>query len=322
MILREIIIKFSTEGERFRELDESKSYFLQEAEDIIFQLRHKVKSRSQEVQPKRFGLYLNGKFLLDSKISFSDKNSIEQQIKDTFQRTDVWTDDIKKQYIKILGDYAKEEKQAFLNQEFRSFIFLKRDLFEKKADFLFSLKQSERLFKSVYAKISNGFFSQLEDIVSSMFDSYEYIVHYYDLLNGSYEEVIKNKEEWFGSVENFEKFVRFVTANYFSINRSRLKVIQANNPVYHSFQDYLFEWLAKTDFQESLKVHENINQKLQNKWTEVLLNGSTFVNAESVEKWVVDKVLREFFQEEAKREGLSEEEKQFCEIAAGTETRF
>ncbi|PFF57965.1 hypothetical protein CN358_24990 [Bacillus thuringiensis] len=320
--MREIIIKFSTEGERFRELDESKSYFLQEAEDIIFQLRHKVKSRSQEVQPKRFGLYLNGKFLLDSKISFSDKNSIEQQIKDTFLRTDVWSDEIKKQYVNILSNYAKEEKQAFLNQEFRSFVFLKRDLFEKKADFLFSLKQSERLFQSVYAKISNGFFSQLEDIVSSMFDSYEYIVHYHDLLNGNYEEVKGKKEEWFGNVENFGDFVRFVTANYFSINRSRLKAIQTNNPLYHSFQDYLFEWRAKTDFQDSLKVHEDINQKLQNKWTEVLLNGSTFVNAESVEKWVIEKVLREFFEEETKREGLSEEEKQFCEIAAGTEIRF
>ncbi|MDA2480085.1 hypothetical protein PDN61_27210 [Bacillus cereus] len=322
MILREIIIKFSTEGERFRELDESKSYFLQEAEEIIFQLRHKVKSRSQEVQPKRFGLYLNGKFLLDSKVSFSDKNSIEQQIKDTFLRTDVWSDEIKKQYVNILGNYAKEEKQAFLNQEFRSFIFLKRDLFEKKADFLFSLKQSERLFKSVYAKISNGFFSQLEDIVASIFDSYEYIVHYHDLLNGNYEEVKGKKEEWFGNVEHFGDFVRFVTANYFSINRSRLKAIQTNNPLYHSFQDYLFEWRAKTDFQDSLKVHEDINQKLQNKWTEVLLNGSTFVNAESVEKWVIEKVLREFFEEETKREGLSEEEKQFCEIAAGTEIRF
>ncbi|MEK4593602.1 hypothetical protein MHB68_30885 [Bacillus sp. FSL K6-0040] len=322
MILREIIIKFSTEGERFRELDESKSYFLQEAEEIIFQLRHKVKSRSQEVQPKRFGLYLNGKFLLDSKVSFSDKNSIEQQIKDTFLRTDVWSDEIKKQYVNILSNYAKEEKQAFLNQEFRSFIFLKRDLFEKKADFLFSLKQSERLFKSVYAKISNGFFSQLEDIVASIFDSYEYIVHYHDLLNGNYEEVKGKKEEWFGNVEHFGDFVRFVTANYFSINRSRLKAIQTNNPLYHSFQDYLFEWRAKTDFQDSLKVHEDINQKLQNKWTEVLLNGLTFVNAESVEKWVIEKVLREFFEEETKREGLSEEEKQFCEIAAGTETRF
>ncbi|OUB77045.1 hypothetical protein BK744_09215 [Bacillus thuringiensis serovar zhaodongensis] len=320
--MREIIIKFSTEGERFRELDESKSYFLQEAEEIIFQLRHKVKSRSQEVQPKRFGLYLNGKFLLDSKVSFSDKNSIEQQIKDTFLRTDVWSDEIKKQYVNILSNYAKEEKQAFLNQEFRSFVFLKRDLFEKKADFLLSLKQSERLFKSVYAKISNGFFSQLEDIVSSMFDSYEYIVHYHDLLNGNYEEVKGKKEEWFGNVENFGDFVRFVTANYFSINRSRLKAIQTNNPLYHSFQDYLFEWRAKTDFQDSLKVHEDINQKLQNKWTEVLLNGSTFVNAESVEKWVIEKVLREFFEEETKREGLSEEEKQFCEIAAGTEIRF
>ncbi|KXY68850.1 hypothetical protein AT261_02780 [Bacillus cereus] len=320
--MREIIIKFSTEGERFRELDESKSYFLQEAEEIIFQLRHKVKSRSQEVQPKRFGLYLNGKFLLDSKVSFSDKNSIEQQIKDTFLRTDVWSDEIKKQYVNILSNYAKEEKQAFLNQEFRSFIFLKRDLFEKKADFLFSLKQSERLFKSVYAKISNGFFSQLEDIVASIFDSYEYIVHYHDLLNGNYEEVKGKKEEWFGNVEHFGDFVRFVTANYFSINRSRLKAIQTNNPLYHSFQDYLFEWRAKTDFQDSLKVHEDINQKLQNKWTEVLLNGLTFVNAESVEKWVIEKVLREFFEEETKREGLSEEEKQFCEIAAGTETRF
>ncbi|MDR5021407.1 hypothetical protein FOL75_04900 [Bacillus thuringiensis] len=321
--MREIIIKFSTEGERFRELDESKSYYLQEAEDIIFQLRHRVKNRSEEIQPKRFGLYLNGKFVLDSKISFSDKNStIEQQIKDTFQRTDVWSDALKQQYTKILSDYAKEEKRAFLNQEFRSFAYLNRDLFERKVDFLFSIEQLERLFQSVYAKISNGFFSQLEDIAASILDSYEYIVHYHDLLSGNHEEVARNKEEWFGKAENFNKFVCFVTANYFSINRSRLKVIQVNHSLYQSLQDYLFEWRAKSDFQESLKVQDEIHHKLQNKWTEVLLHGSTFVNVESVEKWVIEKVLKEFFEQEAQREGLSEEEKHFCEVAAGTETRF
>lgn len=322
MNLREIIIQFSTEGERFRELDESKNYYLQEAENIIFQLRHRLKNRAADIQPKRFGFYLNGKFLLDSKISFSDKNSIEQQIKDTFQQTDVWSDELKKQNLNILSDYAAQEKKAFLNQEFQSFAYLSRDVFEKKADFLFSISQLEQLFQSVYAKISNGFFSQLEDIVSSILDSYQYIVHYHNLLDGTHQEVTEKKEAWFKDEGNFKVFVRFVTANYFSVNRSRLIVIQANHPLYQSFQDYLFEWRAKSDFLESLKLQSEINRQLERKWTEVLLNGSTLNDTESVEVWVIEKVIMDFFKNEVQREGLSEEEKRFCEVAAGIETRF
>ncbi|MEV2908312.1 hypothetical protein ABNF65_06555 [Paenibacillus larvae] len=320
--MREMVIQFSTEGERFRELDESKSYYLQEAEEILLNLRHRLQNQDRDIKPKRFGFYMDGQYLLDSMIYFSDTQSIEQQIQNRFKETELWPDEIRHKTINQLKEYSAKEKEAFLNQEFRAFAYLMRDTFESKVDFLFSLQQLQQLFQGVYAKISNGFFSQLEDIVLSILESYHNLVDYYGLVTGNYKEIQKAKEDWFGDAENFTQFTRLVTANYFSVKQSKLKVIKANHPTYQLFQDYLFEYRAQSNFQLALDLHKEVDQRLIRRWNEVLMLGNILHDDDSVGLWVIELVLQDFFKEEMKRTDLTEEEEQLCEKISRVEKRF
>ena len=67
--MRELVIKFSTEGERFREIDESKVIF-SEAEKAINLLEKRLKNEGREAE-KRFGFYMDGEYLLDSIIAIN-----------------------------------------------------------------------------------------------------------------------------------------------------------------------------------------------------------------------------------------------------------
>ena len=54
--------------------------------------------------------------------------------------------------VRKLKNYVQNEREAFLNEEFRAFAYLIRDVFEKKVDFLFSLKQTQALFRKCTPK--------------------------------------------------------------------------------------------------------------------------------------------------------------------------
>ncbi|MBA1163601.1 MULTISPECIES: hypothetical protein [Bacillus] len=321
--MRELVIKFSTEGERFREIDESKSYFFSEAEKAINLLEKRLKNEGREAE-KRFGFYMDGEYLLDSIIAINKNkkaDQIEEHIVKAFTSTDQWTKEVAEEQVRKLKNYVQNEREAFLNEEFRAFAYLIRDVFEKKVDFLFSLKQTQALFQEVYAKIANGFFSQLEDIVFSILDSYECVVDFNDLLKGTYEETQLNKEKWFSNEHHFSQFVRFVSANYFSISHARLDVLMSNNQLYQSFQDYLFEVKAENDFFKSWDTNLNLKKEFERKWIELQFEGLT-INEEFVETGIIESILVGFFREELKKGDLTEEERRFCEGAARIEKRF
>lgn len=314
------MIKFSTEGERFREMNEHKSYFLTEAEEVVQKLRSRLKNEKREVEPKRFGFYMNGQYLIDTKLIFSSKDSLENLIRNVMESTEEWEESIRQEKLKEFSELVKREKECFLNQEFRVFAFLMRDTFEQKADWLFSLSQLEQLFQNVYAKLSGGFFSQVEDIVDSIYHSYLQIVDYYELLEGT-QDVQQAKAKHFNNDEKFKEFVRFVTADYFSYKRSSLLVFARKDPLYQSVQDYLFEQKAVRNFSLALNTHSEIQRQLQKAWTESLMEG-TLIDKKEVVEWIIQKVLNEFLKKELEQEDITEEEKAFCQSLLRTETRW
>ncbi len=316
------MIRFSTEGERFRELNEHKSYFLTEAEEVVQQLRSRLKNQKREVEPKRFGFYLNGQYLIDTKLVFSNPDSLENQIRHVMlEYTEEWDESFRQEKLKEFSELVKREKECFLNREFRVFAFLMRDTFEQKADWLFSLSQLEQLFQNVYAKLSGGFFSHVEDIVDSIYQSYLQIVDYYELLEGTHDEIQQAKANHFDNDEKFTEFTRFVTADYFSINRSNLLIYASKDPLYQSVQDYLFERKAVRDFQLALNIHSDIQRQLQKAWTESLMEG-TSINRKEVVEWIIQKVLNQFLKKELEQENITEEEKAFCQSLLRIETRW
>lgn len=309
-MLRELMIRFGNEGEIFREISEERNYFLSEAEEIVNQIRNRLKRENRVVDPKSFELLLDGQQIVVAYVSFNMKESLEQQITKTILHYDGWEDEIKNKYVNKIKEYAELERQLLLNKELRAFVVrfdqVLGNTSTKPFPLLLTLKQLKKLFNEVYTRVTSGFYSELEEIINAVKIGYETIVllSIDELKNKeefSFEEMKKNVLVWFNDDAKFMKFIQYAVACYQSVSQRRIDALCSRSSLYQNFQSYLFkECVPVHGFERMYEIHEKLLKKFDKKFNDILFEGFVLTSDEMVESLVIVPVIKKF-QEDVKK---------------------
>lgn len=297
---RELVIRFKEDGEWVQEIEEERHYYLIEVEEIVQKLRKRLVKEKRELEQKAFSLLVDGKEVLHSYISIksSESRTIQEQITQTIANYEAWEESVRQKYVNKVNEYAENERQAFLNPEFRMFVIRLDEVLEAK----FGLTQSKYLFDRVYANLSTGFFSKMEEVVTSVVESYQTVL----------QSIADKSIEWFSDKENFNSFGQYVSANYQSVSKNRLAGIQVQYSGYHKLQDYLFTLkAANRGFSEAQSVHKSMKVRFLLEWDKILLQGFPLKDEDMVKSLLIAPIIQSYFQEEIKNEDLTKEEKKF-----------
>lgn len=304
--MRELVIRFSEEGERLREINEERNYFFSEAEEKVVQIRKRLKLENRMVSPKQFELWLDGQQIVVTYVSFESKESLEEQLIETILHYEGWEEENKHKYVNKLKDYAQLERQLFLNKEFTAFIVrFDQTLGNEAAEpfpLLLSLKQLKLLFDEVYTRVASGFYSELEEIINAIEASYETVamMSMEEMPSGEYS--IEKFEElvldWFIDEAKFKKMIQHVSACYQSVSHHRIDSLCSHSNAYQKFQSYLFkDGVLDYGFRKVYSIHEKLLRQFDKKFNDILFEGFVLKSDEMVESLVISPVIKKVKEE-------------------------
>lgn len=303
-VLRELMIRFREEGGMFREIDGERNYFFSEAEEIVKQIRERLRKEKRESPPKSFELWLDSKKLVVTYVSFERKESLEEQLQETMLKHGAWEEEKRHKYINQFKSYAEKERQLLVSPEFKAFAIRFDELLGHKhttpVPLILSLKQIHKLFLEVYPHVTSGFYSELEDVVLSIKRSYQAVAH--NKVGHGADQALM--EEWFSKQENLNCFIQYVAAAYQSVSENRLRALLPRFKLYQEYENYLFQEVAKVmGFEWAFTQHLNVMESMYEKYHAILFEGFVLKNDDMVQSLVLYPVMQEVkakMQEEVK----------------------
>lgn len=294
--MRKLFIRFSGEGEYFREIDEERHYFLFEAENMISTIREKVKKQKRNVQPKMFECWIDGQPIVVSYVTFDETITLVKQLVGTIQDYAGWDEDTRYTYINKLKEYAEEERQLFFNKEFQAFAIRFDQVFgNKKAKpipLVWELEKIKILFDEIYGQ-SVGFYSEIEEMMGAIKTTSETLIQIIESENG--KDLIDTVNEWLADESNFQLFIKHVTASYQSISINRIEPISVRFKPYQEFQLFLFSDYACTHgFTKAYQHHLAFHQELLRKYNEILFQGFVIKTDDTLESLILIPVINKY----------------------------
>lgn len=297
------MIQFKKDGDWIQEIDENRFYFLAEAEEIIQSIIIRLTKEKRVIKPKAFCLVIDGQEILHSFVNFNSlKNgTLQEQIVQTILHYESWEEELRQTYVNKVNAYVEQERQVFIHQEFRMFAIRLEEVLS--ADF--SLLQMKYLFDQVYTSLTTGFFSKMEEVISSLSESYQTVL----------SSTAKGDCTWFEDEKQFQSFGQYVLANYLSVSKTRLPAIQIQLEAYHKLQDYLFTVkVEQQDFYRVLTIHEEIQQEFLRRWNQILFQGFALKTDDMVKSLLLVPCIQAFFRKEYdQKKKLSSKELAFVE---------
>lgn len=316
MSVRELMIRFIDDGEVFNEIDETRNYYLSEAESIVEKIKVRLTNEKRVSSPKGFECWVDGKQLIISSVRFENGQSLEEQLKQTILEHKEWEEDLKNKYINKINEYASKERELMVHREFKAFVIRfdqymgnpKNDPFP----LLLRLERLKDLFDGIFVNISSGFYSELEVIMGSIKESFQIIVKQtYDELSeqdheeyeGSWSDFLRVRViTWLGNDENFNRFKNYLIAHYESVPKSRIRAIYPRYEPFQEMQDYLFSTFAKTQsFDEAYRLSNELIQSFYEKYDDILFGGFAIKNDDMVKSLIFSPVVKNFFEVIEKR---------------------
>lgn len=319
--MRELIIRFSKEGEYFREIDEERNYFLSEAEVIVQTIRRRLeKEKRKDVKPKAFECWIDGKRLIVTQVVFEKKESLEKQLANTMLAFEQWEEEIRHKYTNLLAEHAEEERQLFLNKEFEAFVVRFDQVLGnptvKPFPMVLGIGQLKRLFDEVSVHITSGFYSELEEVVGNVSTAYQMNITILERTlfkkgtlgqPGVFEEAV---QQLFSDEEKFGRFVLYVGASYQSVPKKRIHALYSRFVPYQNLQQLLFEKVVKElPFHVVMAFQEDFIQALDQKFDDIMFQGFALTTDEMVESLVISPVVMDC-EEEVMRVLKEKEEKE------------
>lgn len=311
--LRETVIRFLDDNNIIRDLDENRHYFLTEADDLLEKIKKNIQQNGWLCNAKKYNFYLNGMYILQGSFSFDSETKLSDQIYDVIKKNTNMDSEKKKELLKILKHNKSEELRLFSNKELSYFAIELSKLMSQRKFFLFSLKQTEKMFSVLQLKMRESFFSKMEDVKKAINKSFDLLLVYENLWHGSYEEIHKRLERWFAFEDNFNKYLNLFVSTFFSIPESRLKSQLRKSRTYNKLQYYLFEICAKHNFYESMKKQMAFEREINRRRTEVLMKGIPLDSEVTLQNQVIDYTIRQFFIHEQKQDSLLSAARNFCD---------
>lgn len=310
--MRKIIIRFNDDGSFFRELNEERNYFFSEAEEIVEKIRRRLQQEKRMSDPKTYECWLDGQRAVVTYVSFEEKGSLEEQLVQTMLEHDGWDEEIRHKYVNKLKEYTEKERQLFLNSEFKAFaVRFDQVLGNKEVDpfpFLLDIEKLKELFDEVYVHIATGFYSELEEIMSSILLAFQTVVRLAREELFQLEKDEKTEREnmdsvdflkvrvatWLGHEENFQKFKNYVASCYQSVSKTRIDSLFPRYKPYQEFQTELFKkYVAIGGFDAVYQIHDELIETFYEKYNNILFEGFVLKTDEMVESLVLNPVIQE-----------------------------
>lgn len=323
IILRNLMICFNQEGEYFREIDEERHYYLSEAEEIISDIRKRIAQEKRVVSPKPFECWLDGKKMIVTHVFFDKKDSLEKQLEDTIMNFDSWEEQTRYKYVNKLKEYAQEERQLFLNKEFKAFAIRFDQVLgsgeNEPFPFLLDVTAQKKIFDGIYTNISTGLYAELEEIMGTIKTSLNPIIktihtqkenEMVEMTNAEKNQLIKNEVyDWLAEEKNLISFVQYVSASYKSVPKNRIDSICTKFKPYQSFVKYLFYSVAAVDgYKKAHDIHYSMEREFHETYDKILFEGFVLKNDDMLESLVLSPVIEKYrsdFEKNAQR-GLSD----------------
>ncbi|KZO00917.1 hypothetical protein [Pseudobacillus badius] len=299
--MRNLFIRFKEEGELLRELEENRFYFLCEAEENVQKVRKRLSREKRMAEPKAFECWIDGKQLVITQVFFEKEQSLEKQLETTILNFEGWEEEIRHKYANKLREYADLERQLFLNKEFQSFA-IRMDQILGRSDvtpfpLLLDIQQLKQLFDGFYVHVSNGFFSELEEIVNTLKAAYRAVINKVLLDNESQKNDLKDAVlGWLSIESHFQEFIQYATANYRSIPKTRLEALFIRFLPYQKIESHLFtDYAEEQGFEKAYDLHVNLVYELSKKYDEILFTGFVLDTNEVIESLVFSPVISSYW---------------------------
>lgn len=289
------MIRFSKDGERFRELDEERNFFLVEVEEILLNIRKRLTKEKRTVEPKSFECFIDGNPIIISHVDFEKDETLEKQLETTMMAFEGWEEEVRYLYINKLKDYAEEERQLLVNREFKAFVRRFDQVLGhpemKPVPLLLGMHELKKLFDEVYATMSTGFYSELEEIMSAIQVAYRTI----------YEKMEKHEEEpigeqinhWFQKEENSRNFINYVVATLQSVSKHRIPALVSRLKAYQIIENFLFEEFAENHgFLKAYDFHIEMMDLFNQKFDDILFSGFVLKTDDMLESLVLMPVIQ------------------------------
>ncbi|MFD1707567.1 hypothetical protein ACFSCZ_12615 [Siminovitchia sediminis] len=297
--MRELIIKFGKEGEYYRELDEERNYLLCEANEIVQKIKIRLDQEKRTVKQKTVELWMNGQKVLVTQMGFDKEQSLEKQLEEALCKTNKE----QRKHVKKFKEYAEKERQLFLNREFKTFA-IRFDQVLGKPDLVpfplvLEVDKLKKLFDEVYPHVATGFYSYLEEIITSIDSSYRTIVKQVRQNKTFINDAGLNKEVefWFEDDEYFSKFVRYAAASFQSVSKKRIDALYPRFRPYQELETFLFEFLGREmGFSDAYELHAELNNAFLKEYDKILFQGTVLKTDEMVKSLVLAPVIQKYWE--------------------------
>lgn len=294
-LLRKLVIKFTSDGELFREIDEERNYFLSEAESIVEDIRNRLATEKRMAAPKSFEFWIDGQLAVVSYVSFEKRESLQSQLTHTITSNNSWEEEIRHKYVNLVEAYAEEERQLLVNREFRAFAIRYDQIFGhsacKPCPLYLDIVHLNKLFVAVHPHIETSLYSELEKVIAALQDTF------YKAVEDSYEQDC-TVEQSMEDNEAFNRFIQYFVACFQSVSKIRIETLCPHFAPYQLLQTLLFKNIAKTHgFSKAYHLHRLLKKALVDKFDSILSQGFALKTDEMVEALVISPVLQAFKEE-------------------------
>lgn len=307
--LRELIIRFIDDGEIFSEIDESRNYYLSEAEIIVDKIKVRLTNEKRVASPKGFECWVDGKKIIVSSVRFENEQSLEKQLKETILTHSGWEDETKHKYINKIDEYVLKEREYMAHREFKAFaVRFDQYMSNPKHEpfpLLLSIERMKELFDGIVVNVDAGFYSVLEQIMFSINEAFQIIVQEVyqglekldaDEYEGSLSDSLKVRTvTWFGDEENFIRFKNYVVSRYGSLSKERIRALYPNYELFQAIQEELFtDFVKKRSFDEAYEISKEMIGEFNKKYDEILFEGFTIKDDEAIITLILSPVVKDY----------------------------
>jgi len=336
VLLRELMIRFGDDGEVYREIDEKRSYFLNEAEKIAESIRVRLKNEKRVASPKEFECWVEGTRLIITHVRFDNEQSLEEQLINTMLKHEHWEEGLRHKYVNLLKDYAAKERELFVHKEFKAFaIRFDQYMGSQKIEpfpLLLGIEPLKKLFDNIFLHVSTGFYSELEEIMRSINKAYQTIVNHVneELLqledkdyDGSFVDFLKVRvNTWFGNEENFHRFKKYVSAYYQSVTETQIKALYPKFETYQRLQYLLFtDYIKKFGYDDAYRLNNELTQAFYKKYDDILFEGFAIGTDDLVESLVLSPIIVSYHEKITKKPGADNDNKEVSDDAESVEAK-
>ena len=284
--MRDLIIRFTNDGNAIKELDRNRNYFFYEANQIVMNLKKQDISFTKGIELEFPKLNLAYQEMLEVDESFPSLKQFVLNVVDSKVNKDT------------LNTVFYEEGKFFDNKAFCVFVERYDQLLGKKDlkpfPFLISAHELFGLYESAYEVYGHLFYSRLENVVRSMESLFRFIISI--PTDASDEKLKKFFFSFIDKETNYIKMKQYVSSYLQSLSVKRIEALYPKNVEYQNTERVLFTELPfYIGFERCHEIHEKMIDTFYLRFHLELFDGNVFGENNHFDELVFRPVITEIY---------------------------